>query len=203
VTDRYRWEFKGRFRRNAFGWRSQPANARLKQAVSEIGKVARRDPALGADGAVILLERLSPALEQVDSSSGAIGTAVNAAIHQLVPIIANAPADPTTRQDWLERLWAAHQADQIPYIERLADFWGELCGSRDVASAWADRLVSVTRLALSPDRKLRGYWRATSMRSLRPTVADRPAALGRMPASGRLLPAGNEAPTSWATPAAS
>ncbi|MHB8508959.1 MAG: hypothetical protein ACYDGR_09990 [Candidatus Dormibacteria bacterium] len=43
--------------------------------------------ALAADGAVALLERISPALEQVDSSSGAIGTAVNNAIDELVPII--------------------------------------------------------------------------------------------------------------------
>lgn len=70
----YRWEFKARFRRRAFGWRSQPAVQRIKEAVSEIKRVARRDPVLAGEGAVVLLERLSPALEHVDSSSGAIGT---------------------------------------------------------------------------------------------------------------------------------
>ena len=30
------WTFAPRFRRNAFGWRSQPALARVKEAVSEI-----------------------------------------------------------------------------------------------------------------------------------------------------------------------
>jgi hypothetical protein len=45
------------------------------QAVGEIKKVARHDPVLAAVGAVALLERVSPALEQVDSSSGAIGRA--------------------------------------------------------------------------------------------------------------------------------
>jgi hypothetical protein len=94
------WEFRARFRRHAFGWRSQPAIQRLKQAVSEIKKAARRDPVLGAEGAVLLLERLSPALEQVDSSSGAIGTAVNHAITELVPVIAGAPADARTRERW-------------------------------------------------------------------------------------------------------
>ena len=78
--DPHRWEFKARFRRNAFGWRSQPAVQRVKQAVTEIKGVARRDPLLGAEGAVTFLERVSPALEQVDSSSGAIGTAVHHAI---------------------------------------------------------------------------------------------------------------------------
>ncbi|MFA5786391.1 MAG: hypothetical protein WDA71_05300 [Actinomycetota bacterium] len=158
----HKWEFKPRFRRNAFGWRSQPAIQRVKQAVGEIRRVARKDPALGAEGAVILLERLSPALERVDSSSGAIGAAVNNAITELVPIIAGAPADPEAREDWLDRLWAAHEADQIPYIERLADHWGELCVSTEVASAWADRLLGVTRMALSPDKNLRGHFHGTS-----------------------------------------
>jgi len=134
-ADGHTWEFKARFRRRAFGWKSQPAIGRVKQAVSEIKKVARSDAALGAEGAVTLLERLSPALEQVDSSSGAIGTAVNNCIAELVPIVAGAPADLEARERWLERLWEAHEADQMPYIERLADYWGELCASKEVASA--------------------------------------------------------------------
>jgi hypothetical protein len=73
--------------------------------------VARRDLVLAAEGAVSFLERLSPALEQVDSSSGAIGTAVNNALRALVPIIADAPTGPSLREVWLERQWAAHQAD--------------------------------------------------------------------------------------------
>ena len=161
-AESHRWEFRARFRKHAFGWRSQPAVLRVKEAVSEIKKVARRDPALAAEGAVMFLERLSPALEDVDSSSGVIGTAVNHAIADLVPMIAAAPAEPATRQAWLERLWAAHEADRIPYIERLGDFWGELCGSKEMASAWADRLVGTTRMALSPDKDLRGHFHGTS-----------------------------------------
>jgi hypothetical protein len=161
-ADPHRWEFKPRFRRNAFGWKSQPAIQRVKQAVAEIKKVARTDPVRAAEGAVILLERLSPALEQVDGSSGAIGTAVNNAITELVSLIARAPADAKTREDWLERLWAAHEADQMPYIERLADHWGELCVSKEVASAWSDRLAEETRTALSSDKKARGYFHGTS-----------------------------------------
>jgi hypothetical protein len=72
-----RWQFAGRFRRNAFGWRSQPAIQRVREAVSELRKAARSDPLLAAEGAVLFLEKVSPALEHVDSSSGAIGTAVN------------------------------------------------------------------------------------------------------------------------------
>ncbi|HVA91384.1 MAG TPA: hypothetical protein VNL71_16240, partial [Chloroflexota bacterium] len=130
--------------------------------MSEIKKVARRDPVLGGEGAVVLLERLSPALEQVDSSSGSIGTAVNNAISALAPLIAAAPADAKTRDRWLERLWAAHEADRIPYIETLGDHWGELCGSREVASAWADDLIGITRMARSSDPNLRGHFHGTA-----------------------------------------
>ena len=161
-TSGHSWRFKARFRRHAFGWKSQPVIARLHEAVSEISLVARIDPILGAEGAVALLERISPALENVDSSSGAIGTAVNHTISQLVSVIVAAPADASTRAAWLERLFDAHSADQIPYIERLADYWGELCGTSEVASTWADRLIGVTRLALSPDKTVRGYFHGTS-----------------------------------------
>jgi hypothetical protein len=161
-AEAHKWEFKARFRRHAFGWRSQPAIQRVKQAVSEIRKAARNDRLLAAEGAVSLIERLSPSLEHVDSSSGAIGTAVNNAIAELVPIIAGAPADAATREAWLERLWAAHEADEIPYIETLADHWGELCGSKDVAAQWAERLIGITRMALSPDKTLRGHFHGTS-----------------------------------------
>jgi hypothetical protein len=47
----------------------------VREAAAEIQKLAKKDPALAAAGAVLFLEKVSPALEQVDSSSGAIGTA--------------------------------------------------------------------------------------------------------------------------------
>ena len=156
------WEFKARFRRHAFGWRSQPAIQRIKEAVAEIAKVSRKEPVVAGEGALCLLERLSPALEQVDSSSGSIGNAVYSAIAELVEVIAKAPVDSETRAAWLERLYAAHEADQIPYIERLTDFWGELCVTKEIASAWADKLISITRLALSPDKSIRGHFHGTS-----------------------------------------
>jgi hypothetical protein len=116
------WQFKASFRRHAFGWKSQPAITRIRQAVAEIKKVAKTDPVLAAEGAVAFLERVSPAIEQVDGSSGSIGTAVGNAVGELVPLIARAPAGAALRAAWLERLFQAHEADQMPYIERLADF---------------------------------------------------------------------------------
>lgn len=162
MTEPHKWEFKARFRRHAFGWKSQPAITRIKEAVAEIKKVAKKEPVLAAEGAIAFLERVSPALEHVDGSSGSIGAAVNAAIAELVPIVANAPADAKTREAWLERLFDAYQDDGIPYIERLGDHWGTLCASKEVASAWADNLLEGCRLAWSPDPSLRGFFKGTT-----------------------------------------
>jgi hypothetical protein len=56
----------------------------------------------------------------------------------------------------------AWTARQIPYIEQLAEYWGELCGSSALASEWADRLITITRLALSSDKSTSGYFHGTS-----------------------------------------
>ncbi|MBP9811551.1 hypothetical protein KBF38_24835 [bacterium] len=162
AAETHKWEFKPRFRKNAFGWKSQPAITRIKQAVAEIKKVARKEPALAAEGAVIFFEKISPAIEHVDSSSGAIGSALYRAIEELVPIIAAPQVDEKTRRKWLDRLWAAHEADQMPYIERLADFWGELCASPKIASFWADELVGTVQMIWSDDSSSRGHFHGTS-----------------------------------------
>lgn len=158
----HKWEWRACFRRHAFGWKSQPAISRVKQAVAEIKKVAKKDPIVAAEGAVTFLERVSAALEHVDSSSGSMGTAVNNAIAELVPIVARAPADAKTRAAWLERLWEAYQEDEIPYIELLGDHWGLLCASKELASEWADRLEGLVRMAWSKDPNLRGFFKGTS-----------------------------------------
>jgi tetratricopeptide (TPR) repeat protein len=157
----HKWTFAPRFRRYAFGWRSQPAVQRVREAAAEIQKTAKKDPVLAAAGAVLFLERVSPALGQVDSSSGAIGTAVNHAIETCAKIVADASVDDRTRDQWLERLWEAHQNDEIPYIERLGDYWGELCASRERASAWADRLIGTVESVCCPNRKPGGYFHGT------------------------------------------
>lgn len=143
----HKWIFAPRFRRNAFGWRSQPALTRIKEALSEIKKMERKDMVMAAEGAVLFLEKISPALAHVDSSSGAIGTAVNNAIDVLAPIIADARADGSVRDRWLERLWQAVEDDEIPYIELLPEYWGELCASPECASQWADSFIYGVRMA--------------------------------------------------------
>ena len=109
------WTFRSQFRAGAFGWRSDLPIKRIKEAVAEIKKTARKDRVLGAGGAVIFLEKVSGALEHVDSSSGAIGTAINRAIETLVSIVAQAPGERHPRDKWLERLWCAIEDDAMPY----------------------------------------------------------------------------------------
>ncbi|MBP1724587.1 MAG: hypothetical protein H6Q44_2292, partial [Deltaproteobacteria bacterium] len=102
------------------------------------------------------------ALEQLDSSSGAIGTAVNQAIEDLVPLIVAAPVDGRLRDRWLKRLEAAIEADEIPYIELLPNYWGELCVTAERASQWADEFIGIVHLSWSPDPKMRGFFKFTT-----------------------------------------
>ena len=46
------WVFSSRFRRHAFGWKSDLPIKRIKEAISEIKAVARKDPVLAAEEAV-------------------------------------------------------------------------------------------------------------------------------------------------------
>ncbi len=54
---KHKWTFRGQFVKGDFGWRSQPAINRFKEAVVEIKNTACRDPVLGAEGAVLFLEK--------------------------------------------------------------------------------------------------------------------------------------------------
>lgn len=159
------WAFASRFRRGAYGWKgSRPAIERLDNALAEIRAVARHDPALAGEGAVRLLEKLSPALSDIDSSSGALGNATYAAVQQLVPLIAQAPVEVKERDQWLERLFEAIQNDDPPYIESLGDHWGELCASVATASAWADQLLPLLRSVLRErQRGTFAYFTGTSL----------------------------------------
>ena len=159
----HKWTFTARFRANAFGWRgSRPACQRIREAVSEIRKVARKDPMLGAEGAIKLMEKLWPALQHVDSSSGALGAAVYNAMVVLVDVVIDAPADDKTRAKWLERLWDAFNDDGVGYLDVLGERWGEVCGSPETASHWADQLLPVLKLSWEESKKkIFSYFRGT------------------------------------------
>lgn len=142
----HKWTFASRFRTNAFGWRgSSLACKRINEAVSEIRKIARKDPLLGAEGAIRLMEKLWPALQHVDSSSGALGSTVYYAVSLLVDLVAEAPADEKTRAKWLDRLWEAFNDDGVGFLDGVGERWGEVCGSAAVASQWADELIPIVK----------------------------------------------------------
>ena len=163
MPTKHTWTFKSRLRSRAFGWKgSHLACQRLKEAVAEIKKVARVDPVTAGDGVVSLMERIWPAFQDVDTSSGALGGAVNWAQDELLPIAIEASADRKTRDRWLDRLWQAIQDDGVDYLWIVEDRWGELCRSREVASCWADQLLGLLRTAWS-DPRPGNYVRGTTV----------------------------------------
>lgn len=147
------WAFRATFRRRAFGWSgTRKAIERLNEAVSEIERMARTDPALAGEGAVLLLEKLSPAVSDIDSSSGALGNATAGVVEKMAPLIAAAPVPRRVREKWLERLLDAIQEDDPPYIESLGEHWGALCADPTLASHWADQLLPLMHHVMADRR---------------------------------------------------
>lgn len=158
-----KWTFKARFRSRAFGYTgSNLACHRRKEAVAEIKKLAKSDLVQAAEGAVSLMEKIWPALEQVDSSSGSLGSTVYWALTELLPIVIDAQADRKTRDRWLDRLYLAIQEDGVDYLDRVKDDWGPLCGSVEMASQWADQFLPLLKTAWS-DPRPGNYLRETAM----------------------------------------
>ena len=156
------WAFRASFRRRAFGWSAtRKAIERLNEAVGEIERMARTDPALAGEGAVLLLEKLSPAVSDIDSSSGALGNATAAVVEKMAPLIAAAPVPRRVREKWLERLLDAIQEEDPPYIESLGEHWGALCADPTLASHWADRLLPLMHHVMA-DRRSGTYAYAKS-----------------------------------------
>ncbi|WP_431858743.1 hypothetical protein [Azospirillum sp.] len=141
-----KWAFKTKLRARAFGWRgSQAAIARLKEAVSEIRTVSKIDPLTAGEGALALMERLWPAFEQIDTSSGALGSAVHQALDEVIPILIAAPADPKTRTKWLERLYQAVLDDGVQYLFPVEERWGEIAVYPELMNEYADLLLPSLR----------------------------------------------------------
>lgn len=93
-----------------------------------------------------------------------LGTAVNNAISTLVPIIQKAPIQKENRDKWLNRLWQAIEDDQMPYLETLTDYWGELCVNQNTASLWADEFINTVRTMWAREKREcgSGYFKGTS-----------------------------------------
>ena len=82
------WSFKPGMRAGAYSWRfSSKAIERLKSAKTEILSLARKDPVTAAEGVIALAQRIWPAFEHIDTSSGALGSVVNRMLEDLLPIL--------------------------------------------------------------------------------------------------------------------
>lgn len=160
-TPSHPWSFRQRLRTRAFGWRgSKLAIERLKEALGEIKTVTRTDPETAAEGAVLLMERLWPALQAIDSSSGALGNATNKTVHELIEILLAAPAEGARLERQLDRLWAAIEEDGVDFLFEVRDRWGDLCRTPERASRAADDFLPALRLSWSPEH--RGYFKGTT-----------------------------------------
>jgi hypothetical protein len=136
-----RWAFKSRFRARAYGWRgSALAGKRLKEAVGEITVVAKSDPVCAGEGVVSLIERLWPALQDIDTSSGFLGGVVYRTLDDLIPILISAPADVATRSAWLERLFQAVMDDGVQYLAPIEDRWGEIAVYPELMEQYTESL---------------------------------------------------------------
>jgi tetratricopeptide (TPR) repeat protein len=160
-TPSHPWSFRQRLRTRAFGWRgSKLAIERLKEALGEIKTVARYDPETAAEGAILLMERLWPALQGVDSSSGALGNATNKTVHELIVILLAAPAEGAVLERQLDRLWTAIEEDGVDFLSEVRDRWGELCRTPKRAARATDDFLPALHLSWSPEH--RGYYRGTT-----------------------------------------
>jgi hypothetical protein len=154
---RHKWTFKARLRVKAYGWKGTSlATKRLNEAVREIKKVAKTDPVEAGDGAVALMERLWPSLQDIDGSSGALGSAVNRTLDALIPVLIVAPADQGLRAKWLDRLYEAVNEDGVQYLSPVENRWGEICAYPALAQGWADRLLPLVREVWSSEEQ--GAW---------------------------------------------
>ena len=160
---KYKWAFLPRFRANALGWNGSRAGIqRLHEAVKEIQGVAPHDPIAAADGAVRLMERIWPAFQGVDTSSGALGETIAWMVDELVPVLVAAPLERASRDKLLERLWQAIEHDGVEFLWRLEERWGDVCASTETAAQWADRFLPHVRESWS-GKSPRSYFKGTSI----------------------------------------
>jgi hypothetical protein len=158
-----KWEFKSKFRANAYGWSgSRLAIDRLKAAAAEIRSVAKTDPLLAGEGVVSLAERIWLAFQAIDTSSGALGSAVFRTLNELIPTLILAPADPATRRKWLARLFEAVQDDGVEYLSPLEERWGEIAQYPELMDEYANLMIGMVRHAWA-DHQTFSYVTGTSI----------------------------------------
>ncbi|MFY9237551.1 MAG: hypothetical protein WAO78_01485, partial [Roseovarius sp.] len=144
----HKWAFKPGMRAGAYSWKSSSkAIERLKSASSEIRAVARVDPLTAAEGVIALAQRIWPAFEHTDTSSGALGNAVRRTLEELLPVLIEAPADEKTRAKWLEQLREAIEDDGVDYLAPIADCFGQIAAYPSLMNLHADRDLDMIEAA--------------------------------------------------------
>jgi hypothetical protein len=146
----HKWAFKPGMRAGAYSWKSSTkAVERLKSASAEIRAVARTDPTTAAEGVIALAQRIWPAFEHIDTSSGALGNAVRRTLEELLPVLIEAPADEKIRAKWLEQLREAILDDGIDYLAPIADRFGQIAAVPALMNLHADRDLDMIQAAWS------------------------------------------------------
>jgi hypothetical protein len=74
-----------------------------------------------------------------------LGTAVNAALADIIPMLIAAPATPKVRAAWLERLYHAVQEDGVQHLYPVEERWGEIAVFRELMNEYADLLLPLLR----------------------------------------------------------
>lgn len=144
----HKWAFKPGMRTGAYSWKSSAkAIGRLKSASAEIRTVSRTNPITAAEGVIALAQRIWPAFEHIDTSSGALGNAVRRTLEEVLPILIEAPADEKTRAKWLEQLREAIEDDGVDYLAPIADRFGQIAAYPDLMNLHADRDLDMIRAA--------------------------------------------------------
>jgi hypothetical protein len=54
-------------------------------------------------------------------------------------------ANEKTRSKWLDRLWESCNDDGVGFLDVLGERWGDVCGSAQIASQWADEMVPIVQ----------------------------------------------------------
>jgi hypothetical protein len=160
----YKWNFTAKFRTSLYGWRSsKKAILNLKAAVKEIKGVAKRDHEVGGFGIVKLAERIWPAFQAIDTSSGSLGSAVCWALEdELVPLMVSLEVGIDTRRKWMETLLKAIHEDGVDYLCPIRERWGDLCGFNELAGEWADR-TKPEILSVNDKQRLTGEFNYTHL----------------------------------------
>lgn len=142
----HKWNFTKYFRSGVYSWKgSALASSRIKEAIKEILAVAKNDPALAAEGAVVFIEKCWRALEHIDSSSGAIGNAVNKALFELAEVVARAEIPSKERLKLTTRIWDSWQDEGYGYYDMLSELWPKYCVEKEVMNYWADSFLPVVK----------------------------------------------------------